>query len=199
MSRSRFTGSPEAMADILKKYMKVPSFLLYTEALDSPKQPAKIVRHAEMWREIASLHQPLTFTQKFMESAFELAGEHCGKATWQRPLTKDEVKSWKTSISKQFRAMARHITQSTSASWCTNMLNPGASCSGGDEECDGIEEGIESESPQERDDEVDAEPLDEVETEEEKPLKSALKRRVSFKQPEPNDLIVKFDIEVMNA
>jgi hypothetical protein len=125
MSRSRYTGSNADVVKILVSSMQTPDSLAYSENLNAPKVPAKIVKHKRMWSGIVKLNESLTFTQKFMEEAFEKAGEEAGATKWARKLNEKEMATWKKSMAKRFRAMARHITQSMAAKWCKTMFDGG--------------------------------------------------------------------------
>jgi hypothetical protein len=164
-----------------------------------------------MWQQVKQLQPNLSFSQKLMEEAFGIAGKKCGESKWARALTENEMKTWKVSIAKQFRTMARHICQSSKASWYKKMFGEpaGASAETGpgddDDEAEGLddaEEGGEEESPREADCEESADDgkgdaeIKEEARDEEPVVPEKKKRRVSFKAP---DWVVKFDPEIRNA
>lgn len=123
-TRERFSGQPSDLADVGRPHMNVPSFLAYSEKMITPKVVPKLTRHSAMWREVRCLHSNMSFSQNYCEKAFELAGERAGSSSqWQRSLTIDEMATWKTSISKQFRCMARHIMQSKDTAWFKRMFS----------------------------------------------------------------------------
>ena len=121
LKRKRFDGEPSQLAEILGRHMPLPNFLGYGEDMGCPKQPAKILRVRQMWREVRQLHAGLTFTQDCAKTAFREAALSCGETRWSRPLTKAELKEWEVSIAKQFRVMARHICQSPKTAWVRRL------------------------------------------------------------------------------
>ena len=105
-----------------KRALEVPAFLAYTEKPDGPKQPKKLLKYKEMWKQIKNLHPMMTFTQKQVESAMKAAAVECQKSVWPRKLSDVEMKEWSCSISKQFRSACRHIMQSPKTAWFRQMF-----------------------------------------------------------------------------
>ncbi len=77
-TRARFASKPVALEAISFAAMEIPNFLKYTEDFNGKRQPNKIKKHAAMWRSLHSIHQGLTFTQKFMTEALKLAAGRAG-------------------------------------------------------------------------------------------------------------------------
>ena len=122
-ARARFSGDHEPLVNILKSHARVPDFLCYSEEMRSVKQSAKIARHGALWKALAHIQPNLAFAQKDLENIFERVGTEMGtEGKWRRELTSAEMTTWKRSISRQFRCMARHIQQSRDAQWCKRLL-----------------------------------------------------------------------------
>ena len=123
--RTRFVGDYDDLLPVIRPWMVVPDFLAYPEDLRAPKQTVKILRLRPLWQAVMKLHPPLTITQKGMETMFQRAADRAGEHVWPRPLTAAELASWKTSIAKQFRTMARHIAQGRGTRWYGKLLDGG--------------------------------------------------------------------------
>ena len=121
-SRTRYSGSQDAFIAVLERHVRCPNWLNYSESMQGPRQPAKLIKHKELWRELAALDSCMNFSQRFASECFEKAARHCGDFTWSRPLTEDELKDWKVAIAKQFRCACRHIVQAKHTNWCKKLL-----------------------------------------------------------------------------
>ena len=111
MARARYDGPIEPVVDAILPSALVPDFLKYSEQLDAPVQHQKISRHASMWANIRAIHPSLSFSQSFIERVFREVARRASQSQWRRALTKEEMDSWSSSISKQFRSQARAISQ----------------------------------------------------------------------------------------
>ncbi len=72
--------------------------MAYTEKVDGPKEPNKLIKHSDMWLEVRKLHPPMTFPQKFVEAPMKAAALERQKTCWQRKLTSEEMKHWSCTI-----------------------------------------------------------------------------------------------------
>ncbi len=144
---------------------KTPNFLQYTESLTGPLDKVKIEKVTRMWAPIHSLWPPLTFTQTFIEACMtKVAVAMSRKWHVDADNTREEqVKAWAVAHGKQFRAMARHLSQAVAArkGWALTTVkaivdNPDKGDAVEDEraERENAEEGGEEEEA-EKDEEVD--------------------------------------------
>ena len=109
-----YAGPVEDLVDIIAPYAYVPDFISYSEKLDAPVAPGKILKLRHMWKSLHSIQPNLAFSQKTMESVFDrVATVNAGDdGPWLRPLAPIENIEWKQTVSRRFRAQARAISQS---------------------------------------------------------------------------------------
>ena len=84
-------GDESQIVDVLCKYATVPDWISYGENVQTPLSHTKIVPHRAMWRELASVHPSLQFSQSQIERVLEPVAAKAGSSTWPRALQADEI------------------------------------------------------------------------------------------------------------
>ena len=109
--KARFSGDGAPIQRIIAKAAVIPNFLDYGEDLEkSQVQRTRVIKHAAMWRELAKEAPALIFSQKQMVKIFAgVAAENEQK--WGKRMTKETLSSWTSSLARQFRCMAAHISR----------------------------------------------------------------------------------------
>eukprot|EP00969_Alexandrium_andersonii_P260805 11530869-Alexandrium_andersonii.AAC.1 len=79
-----------------------------------------------MWKTLYDIHPSLTWSQKSIEATLGQVEARVADR-WPQRLSDEEKITWRASLGKQFRAMARHINngKARSASWLGDVLGDG--------------------------------------------------------------------------
>lgn len=107
----RFSGDHAGIAGIMQKYATVPDFIQYGENGGYKLNRGRILALREMWRELRSHHESLSWSQRDGEQIFKCVAEKA-RDIWPRRLTSEEESDYAHRMSKRFRLMCRHIKQS---------------------------------------------------------------------------------------
>ena len=107
--RERYAGSVEAVTDIVRPYVGHAAWLQYGEKPNSPVQPAVLVAHASMFKELAGLCWNLPFKKETMELVFQTLVSEKNFSNLQ---TKELQEDWVETNAKRLKLMCRHISQS---------------------------------------------------------------------------------------
>lgn len=176
--------------------MTAPNGLKYVEDLRGPVNKSRIQASRSVWKVAYGTTKKLAFTQAFLVEVMAEV-EALNRTKWGDPMPSAVLKNWKTSLAKQFRAMARHLSQalSTNKQWAWEIVNGDreegkeeatesrgdeAAETGEEEDAEGDEE-EDAEGDGEGDEEEEAE--EEPEDEDEKPLTKAAPRTASSTPP----------------
>ena len=158
-ARERFSGDTSGIVKALSAVALKPNFLKYVEDLKAPVNRAAISKLASVWQVAHSVWKPLVFSQKWAEDVMgELeARQHI---TWGDKMPPAVLKSWRTNMAKQFRAMARHLGQGLAQKkkWAHDVI-------GRDEAGDKTDEGEDAEAAEEEAEEEEPEGDEEEEPE----------------------------------
>lgn len=164
-ARKRANVEAATMAAIIAPHCRVPDFMNYSETLKSKLNKSRIEAVGVMWQQIANHTKgKLAFSQSFMETVFRHV-RGLAEKTWQRNMLDTEVDDWAAVSARQFRTMARHLSNSLKYTWAQKVLGGCEDEAGegeGDEAGEGGGEGGEEEEPT-----VDEEVEPEQEAEEE--------------------------------
>ena len=97
----------DAIADVLRKYVHEPEFLMYGDTLKSSMQMDVIKRHYSMLRDLGAIAPNYSFQQvATMHALAKLAETH---PEWG--LVDELLEDWKCQMARRLRTMCRHLAQ----------------------------------------------------------------------------------------
>jgi hypothetical protein len=170
--RARFCEADVNSDDLINAICLVarrPQFLKYGEALDCKVNQKRVAQVKPIWVAAHKLWSKLSFTQKYVEDLM-LKVEVRQRELWGKEMPPKVLKSWQVATARQFRAMARHVSQALikKRPWAVSLIADGvakgevpkdeAEDTDEDEDTDACEgeEGAEEEDPKESDEIVEA-------------------------------------------
>ena len=176
--RSRYSTNPLPIAEVLRKYVLLPTTLRYGDkgGKDTKLDTNEVLTSTGMWPDLRAIQPNCSFTDQTMRAALKiLLGWK--KDDWKHLLKQEEHEDWVSTIAGRVRVQGRHIGQALirkpkPPSWVSTLftqkplvLTRGAGhCSDagdvddGHDGLDGSEEQQEEELPRETDVLVESEP-----------------------------------------